>query len=86
MGYAVIEHVFDPAIATGPVSVKTQLGLIVIGRTNFFEEIDVQGLELSPIQAAKLVLALTKAIETELEYSTALAEYTGKGDGFEGCL
>ena len=66
-----IEHVFDPAIATAPLSVRTDPGLITIGPINFLELNAVYGLELSPIQAALLVLALTRAIAAEVEYSSA---------------
>lgn len=81
-----IEHVFDPAISAAPVSVRTDPGRIIVGPTNFIELGSVQGLELSPIQAALLVLALTRAIAAELEYSQALNDSCrGAGQcGFEG--
>ena len=81
-----IERVFDPALQTASVSVQADPGKITIGATNFLEENDVSGLELSPIQAALLVLALTKAIEVELGYSLEI-ETSCRGScglGFEG--
>lgn len=81
-----IEHVFDPAISFAPISVRTDPGRIIVGPTNFIELESVHGLELSPIQAALLVLALTRAIEAELEYSQAFNDSCkGPGEcGFEG--
>lgn len=81
-----IEHVFDPAIQSAPISVRADPGRIIVGPTNFIEPNDVQGLELSPIQAALLVLSLTKAIAVELEYSQSLND-SCRGPtnlGFEG--
>ena len=81
-----IEHVFDPAISTAPVAVRTDPGRIIIGPANFIEQNEVSGLELSPIQAAFLVLALIRAIAAELEYSQAFTDSCrgAGGRGFEG--
>jgi hypothetical protein len=66
-----IQNVFDLANRTAPVSVRTDPGRIIVGHTNFIEPGAIEGLELSPIQAAMLVLALTNAISAEIDYSTA---------------
>ena len=83
-----LEHVFDPEIKTAPLSVKVNPGQIIIGETNFLDPLCVNGLEISPIQAALLVLVLTKAIEAEAQYSQELEKSCGNGlrdfGGFEG--
>lgn len=65
---------------TFPVAVKAEPGRIVIGQTSFIELDAVYGLELSPIQASLLALALNKAIAADLEYSEQF-ERTCKGAG-----
>ena len=77
-----IQHIFDPAMSTFPIAVKADPGRILIGKTSFFELDTVYGLELTPIQASLLVLALGKAIAVELEYSTAIE---GLCRGSDGC-
>ena len=77
-----IENVFDPLMQTEPLSVQADPGRITIGRTNFLEPSPVYGLELSPIQAALLILTLTHAIEAELEYSSYLEKHCGGGCEF----
>lgn len=84
-----IERVFDPALQAAPLAVRTDPGKITIGPANFIEPNEISGFELSPIQAALLVLALTKAIEAELVYSLEIeASCRGRrgshGFGFEG--
>jgi hypothetical protein len=81
-GFEMIENVFDPAMETEPLTVQANPGRIIIGKTNFLEPSPVYGLELSPIQAALLVLTLTRAIEAELEYSTYLEKNCGGGHEF----
>lgn len=79
-----IERVFDPAIQTAPLSVRTDPGRITIGPTNFIEPNEINGLELSPIQAALLILALTRAVNAELDYSqTWEKERSERQDGDE---
>ena len=82
-----LEHVFDPEIKTAPLTVKVNPGQIIIGEANFLDPSCVNGLELSPIQAALLVLALTRAIEAEVGYSMEWDKSCGgmrDFGGFEG--
>ena len=72
-----IQHVFDPAMNMAAVSVRADPGVIIIGVTNFQDPNDVQGFELSPIQAALLVLALTNAIEVELDFFQTITDTCG---------
>lgn len=81
-----IQHIFDPAMSTFPITVKADPGRITIGKTSFFELETVYGLELTPIQASILVLALNKAIAAEIDYSEQF-ERSCKGPsgaGFDG--
>lgn len=81
-----IEHVFDPAIVTAPLAVRTDPGRIIIGPANFIEINEIYGLELSPIQAALLVLALTRAIAAEQSYSAAWEKERSMREGDDELL
>jgi hypothetical protein len=62
-------HVFDPANNLSAVTVKVDPGAIYLGPTNFIDPRAVGAIELSPIQASMLILALQNALETESELS-----------------
>lgn len=69
------EHVFDPDAQSQPLTVVVQPGVIHLGETNFLDPRDVVGYSMTPIQAALLILTLTRAIEAELAYSVELEEH-----------
>lgn len=79
-----ITYVFDPAIETEPLAVRVDPGRIIVGLANFIEPRDVRGFELSPYQAAALVIALTDAIEAERLLSISMDKSCGGGNGFDG--
>lgn len=60
-------HVFDPANNLSAVSVRVDPGAIYVGPTNFIDPRAVGAIEISPLQASLLILALQNAIEGEAE-------------------
>lgn len=75
-----IEHVFDPANNLSAVSVKAAPGSIFIGPANFIELDAVQALELSPIQASLLILALQRAVAWELSLAEDFEKFKNGSD------
>lgn len=78
-----IEHIFDPANNLSAVSVRVDPGHIYLGKTNFIEPRNVSDLELSPLQASLLILALQKAVACEFELAKAWEESGGIQDDDE---
>lgn len=69
-----LAHVFDPANNLAAVSVKADPGAIYIGPVNFFDLASVSAIELSPIQASLLIVALQNAVRSEAELTRLFQE------------
>ncbi len=74
-----IAHVFDPANNLSAVSVKVDPGSIYIGPTNFIDLACVNAIELSPLQASLLIVALQRAVAAEFELAQAWEKYKETG-------
>ena len=75
-------HVFDPANNLSAVTVRVDPGAIYMGPTNFFDPRAVGAIELSPLQASLLILALQNAIDAEADL-TRLHNQSLNQDGDE---
>lgn len=73
-------HVFDPANNLAAVTVKADPGAIFIGPVNFIDPRAVDAIELSPVQAWLLLLALQNALVAEAELSLARRETLSRDD------